>query len=83
MRADTVKNENGNALRSPMERLNTFSHGLAFRDHMLGLKTLTVMLPRNSYSLNRQVNRTRYVVESTSKTFCSFESHVKVAKAPN
>lgn len=55
--ADTVENEEGNALSYPMEILITFSTGSTLQDHMLNLKEgFGVMLLRKLDPKNELVN---------------------------
>lgn len=69
-RADTVENENENALTYLMEMLITLSHGSAFPGHMLSLKKgFIVMLLCNLDTKNGDVNGTQYVVENMANNF--------------
>jgi len=63
--ADKVENEDQNALRYPVELLNTLTAGSALPDHKLRLKKgVVIMLLLNVDPLNGHVNGARYILES-------------------
>lgn len=63
--ADTVKNEDGDAIRYPIEMLNTLSPSLLLTDHMLSLmKEFIVVLFGNLVPKNGHEDGKRQVLES-------------------
>lgn len=62
--ADTVENENKNALRNPMKMLNALKHGSTLVEDMISLKkSFIAMLLHKLYPRNGHLNGTKYIVK--------------------